>query len=126
MGLQDIWTLVEADWPLLTWNHVCGSFQNKTATLRMVSNGEVILDKVLGQLLETPMAIPPAFLETLSLMRNAGTNQTIYESAIGKVTDVNIWNHSMSTEEMKNWTNCTTNYTEERGMENDSKIRGLI
>ena len=126
MGLQDIWTLVEADWPLLTWNHVCGSFHNEIATVRMVSNGEVILDKVLEQLLETPMAIPPAFLETLSLMRNAGTNQTIYESAIGKVTDVNIWNHSMSTEEMKSWTNCITNYIEERGMENDSKIRGLI
>ena len=42
-GFLSRWTKLtkNLDWPIMTWNHICWSFDNETSIIRMVSNGDV-------------------------------------------------------------------------------------
>ena len=110
IGFQSRWTKVASniDWPIMTWNHICWSFDSETSTNRMVSNGDAALEEIDENLLKHPKVIPPEFLGTLFIMRKSYPDpiNVQFRSMFGKMTDVNIWNYSMSIDEMKSWTNC--------------------
>ena len=52
------WKKVESDFSLLTWHHICWCYENSTSTIRMVIDGDVVLDQVDMELLKKPMSIP--------------------------------------------------------------------
>ena len=86
----------------INFNWFCG---------RMVIDGDIALDQVDMELLKTPMSIPKEFLTNMFIMRMSHPESVKianYYSMMGKMTDVNIWNNSLSIEQMKNWTRCVS------------------
>ena len=106
-----IWKKVESDFSLLTWHHICWAYNNSTSAIRMVIDGDVVLDQVDMELLKKPRSIPKEFLTKMLIMRLShpeSVKNATYYSMMGKMTDVNIWNYTLSIEQMKNWTRCIT------------------
>ena len=84
----------------MSWNHICWTYNNASSIIRMVSNGHVIVEKA-----QESTAIPLEFLGTMVIMRksfpvSASVQNVNFWPMFGKLTDVNIWDYSMSTEEV--------------------------
>ena len=101
--------LVNEGWSAMKWNHVCLSYTNSTSNLRIVSNGEIILDEELEGLKQNNEKIPIQFLGNFAIMRSYFPELNSFSPLVGKMTDVNIWNISMTTQDMVSWTNCNNN-----------------
>ena len=99
---------VNVTWSPMQWNHVCFSYTNSTSNARMVSNGDIILDETMEKLKQNPEEIPDEFIGNFGIMRKYFPRPK-FHSVVGRMTDVNIWNISMKTEDMKHWTKCINN-----------------
>ena len=112
IGLMDTWydTSILIAWPAMAWHHVCLTYHNNSSVMTVVSNGGRHFKKVtLEHLKKNPTPIPPEFLTNLFIMRASTTEITEenkFWSMFGKITDVNIWNYTMTVEEMNSWTKC--------------------
>ena len=84
----------------MRWNHVCVSYTNKTCGVRILRNGETIHDEEMKHLKHKPEDIPVKFLCNIVMMRKYFEYNYGFEYMIGKITDVNIWNHSMTRQDM--------------------------
>ena len=86
---QGIFTPFETDWPIMTWNHMCWSFANRTSLIKMVVNGEVVTEKVDEVLEKKSATISAEFLQTLVIMRayepKVTPPYTVGESPSGEV-----------------------------------------
>ena len=108
-NLLGYWVLVMGSWPAMEWNHVCFSYTNSTSIARIVSNGQVIHNEVIEGLKQNPEEIPAEFLGNFAIMRRYFRKGYYFDSMAGKMTDVNIWNNLMTTQDMVSWTNCSFN-----------------
>ena len=110
IGLLNVSITNFIPWPAREWHHICLSYTNNSSVITLVSNGGTHFKKVtLEHLKKNPTPIPPEFLTNLFIMRASTTEITeekIFWSMFGKMTDVNIWNYTMTVEEMNSWTNC--------------------
>ena len=108
-------------WPVMEWHHVCFSYENNSSTITVLSNGGTHLERItLENLNKNPTELPSEFFNNLFIMRRAnivvrkkffpGLSQPNrkFKSMFGKMTDVNIWNYSMTLEVMKSWTKCNS------------------
>ena len=76
------------------WNHVCAAVQASTARITLVSNGKVISDKIDEDMEKTN--------STLSFSLNVH----LMYSTFGRATDLQIWDHWKSPEELLRWVDC--------------------
>ena len=95
---------IQADWIPQHWHHVCFSFKSSTSQVVLVSNGRILMEKVL----ESPQPgestkVPPECLTNLNIMRGSGSAD---DSMFGKMTDVNIWGRALTKRDMIQWTKC--------------------
>lgn len=106
-GLRSDWIRAYIDCPVMIWYHMCLS--NNASSMTVVSNGKTISENLGSG--NKPM--PKEFLSNMFIMRASTPEETEekqFYSMFGKMTDVNIWNYSMTVEEMKSWTNCKNKY----------------
>ena len=108
------WMPLDVSWLPMEWNHVCFSYTNSTSNARIVSNGDIILDETMEYLKQNPEEIPDEFIKNLVIMRRYFPYKNDFFSMVGKMTDVIIWNISMTTQDMKSWTHC--NYKETKNI----------
>ena len=77
------------------WNSVCFAFTNDTRKLTLVGNGDVLLEETGSR----KVSVPPELVNNLLIMNS-------WYPLLGKITQVNIWNSSLSTEKMIAWSDC--------------------
>ena len=76
------------------WNHVCAAFQASTARITLASNGKVISDKIDEEIEKSNSTL--SFTLDVHLMG----------STFGRATDLQIWDHWKSPEELLLWVDC--------------------
>ena len=87
-------------WDIQVWNHVCIILDSVSADLRIVLNGETVLD------VHLEADISPLD-KNLSIMGKPSTSGYLY-SMFGRMTDVNMWSRSLTEVEAVAWTLCRT------------------
>ena len=62
LGLMNDWSYNSFVWPVMSWHHVCLSYEKKTSIMTVVSDGERVLTKVTFEHLKNnPKSIPTQF-----------------------------------------------------------------
>ena len=79
-----------AVWAPGVWNHICVSFSDKDCGVRVVLNGQTVVDSMMQ----------PCY----GFHRNASLK--VGSNMIGVLTDVNLWEEILSKKEAKEWTQC--------------------
>ena len=85
-------------WDIKIWNHVCIMLNSVTEDMTVVLNGE----KVLNRNMKWDLSLMNT---NLSIMGYPTMSSYSY-SLFGKITDVNMWSHSLAVEEAVSWTLC--------------------
>ena len=81
-----------AIWPPGVWNHVCVSFTEKDCSVRVILNGQTVVESKMD----------PCYGFSQLGFLGLGSNM------VGLLTDINIWKQVISREEAKAWTQCET------------------
>ena len=87
-------------WDMEVWNHVCIILDAGRGNLRIIMNGEPVLD--------IDCKADLSILDgNLSMMGKLTASGYVY-SLFGRMTDVNMWGRSLTEEEAVSWTLCRT------------------
>lgn len=84
-------------WKTNFWHHLCISFSASTSIISFVLDGLILKHDKDRNLIK--IDIPTDFLDHIYVGCCTGNHQ-------GMITDFNLWDKSLSTKEMEDWTNC--------------------
>ena len=97
-------TSFSTSWKFRRWNHICLSFHNNTSMTKIVGNGKVLMEDRDQRSRQRPLS--REFLTNLRLMSKSEDCENVKNALFGKITDINIWDKTLSLERLKSWTNC--------------------
>ena len=76
------------------WNHVCIAYQRSSARITLVSNGKVISDKI------------DEGMEKSNSKFSYSLDVHFMNDTFGRATDLQMWDHWRSPEELLKWVDC--------------------
>ena len=90
------------------WNHIC-LILTKLENLTVILNGhtkEITIDKIFIDIIKQES--PKGLLSSMDFMGDFYSG-SFRISMLGQITDVNIWNKSLSQEDLQSWISCSQN-----------------